>query len=48
MPAVKSLIAHQRNDAGWRVMAPPLAPLADADAQRLIVEFEKVLTAKAA
>ena len=48
MPAVKTLIAHQRNDAGWRVMAPPLAPLADADALRLTVEFEKVLTAKAA
>ena len=48
MPAVKALIAHQRNDARWRVMAPPLAPLADADAHRLTVEFEKVLTAKAA
>ena len=41
MPAVKALIAHQRGDAGWRVMAPPLAPLADADAQRLVAEFEK-------
>ena len=48
MPAVKALIAHQRDDAEWRVMAPPLAPLADADVQRLVVEFEKVLTAKAA
>jgi len=48
MPAVKALIAHQRDDAEWRVMAPPLAPLADADAQRLVVEFEKILTAKAA
>lgn len=48
MPAVKTLIAHQRNDAGWRLMAPPLAPLADGDAHRLTVEFDKVLTAKAA
>ena len=48
MPAVKALIAHQRDDAEWGMMAPPLAPLADADAQRLVVEFEKILTAKAA
>jgi 4-hydroxy-tetrahydrodipicolinate synthase len=48
MPAVKTLIAQQRGDPGWRVMAPPLAPLADADARRLTAEFEKVLTAKAA
>jgi len=48
MPAVKTLIAQQRGDPGWRVMAPPLAPLTDADARRLTAEFEKVLTAKAA
>ena len=27
MPAVKTLIAQQRGDPGWRVMAPPLTPL---------------------
>jgi len=48
MPAVKTLIAQQRGDPAWRVMAPPLAPLTDADARRLTAEFEKVLTAKAA
>jgi 4-hydroxy-tetrahydrodipicolinate synthase len=48
MPAVKELIAHQRGDPAWRVMAPPLMPLADAEAKRLTREFEKVLTAKAA
>jgi 4-hydroxy-tetrahydrodipicolinate synthase len=48
MPAVKTLIAHQRGDAGWRVMAPPLTPLGDADAKRLTNDFEKILAAKAA
>jgi 4-hydroxy-tetrahydrodipicolinate synthase len=48
MPAVKALIAHQRGDPGWRVMAPPLTPLAEAEAKRLIGEFEKALAAKAA
>jgi 4-hydroxy-tetrahydrodipicolinate synthase len=48
MPAVKALIAHQRGDAGWRVMAPPLTALADADAQRLVAEFESITAAKAA
>ena len=47
MPAVKTLIAQQRGDAGWRVMAPPLTPSDDADAQRLVNEFEKIF-AKAA
>ena len=48
MAAVKTLVAQQHGDAGWRVMAPPLAPLADGDAKSLVAELEKALTAKAA
>jgi 4-hydroxy-tetrahydrodipicolinate synthase len=48
MPAVKALIAHQRGDAGWRMMAPPLSALAEGDAQRLIADFGKLATRKAA
>jgi 4-hydroxy-tetrahydrodipicolinate synthase len=48
MPAVKVLIAHQRQDAGWRVMAPPLSSLSEGDAQRLIADFGKLATRKAA
>ena len=48
MPAVKTLIAQQRGDAGWRVMAPPLSALSDADAQRLVADFENIGAAKAA
>jgi len=48
MPAVKTLIAQQRGDPGWRIMAPPLMPLNEAEAKRLVGEFEKVLAAKAA
>jgi len=40
MPAIKTMIAHLRNDPGWRVMAPPLTPLGEADAQRLVAAFE--------
>ena len=47
MPAIKTMIAHYRNDPGWRVMAPPLMPLDDADARRLIADFETI-PAKAA
>jgi 4-hydroxy-tetrahydrodipicolinate synthase len=47
MPAIKTMIAHYRNDPGWRIMAPPLMPLDDADARRLIAEFETI-PAKAA
>lgn len=48
MPAVKALIAHRRRDPAWRIMAPPLSPLPDADAQRLIRDFDAVAAAKAA
>jgi 4-hydroxy-tetrahydrodipicolinate synthase len=48
MPAVKALIAQQRGDAGWRVMAPPLAALSDADAQHLVADFASIAAAKAA
>jgi hypothetical protein len=48
MPAVKVLIAHQRGDAAWRLMAPPLSALAEGDAQRLIADFAKLATQKAA
>jgi 4-hydroxy-tetrahydrodipicolinate synthase len=48
MPAVKTLIAQQRGDAGWRVMAPPLSALSDPDAQRLVADFENIAAAKAA
>jgi 4-hydroxy-tetrahydrodipicolinate synthase len=47
MPAIKTMIAHYRNDPGWRVMTPPLMPLEDSDARRLIADFEMIL-AKAA
>jgi 4-hydroxy-tetrahydrodipicolinate synthase len=47
MPAIKTMIAHCRNDQGWRVMAPPLMPLGDTDARRLIADFETI-PAKAA
>lgn len=40
MPAIKTMIAHYRGDPGWRVMAPPLTPLSEADAQRLVAAFE--------
>jgi 4-hydroxy-tetrahydrodipicolinate synthase len=48
MPAVKTLIAQQRGDPDWRVMAPPLMPLNDADAKRLMHEFGEALAAEAA
>jgi 4-hydroxy-tetrahydrodipicolinate synthase len=48
MPAVKALIAHQRNDAGWRTMAAPLSALSDAQAQKLIADFGKLSAAQAA
>jgi len=48
MPAVKVQIAHQRNDAAWRTMAPPLTALTDAQAQKLIADYGKLSSAKAA
>jgi 4-hydroxy-tetrahydrodipicolinate synthase len=48
MPAVKVLIAQQRGDVAWRVMAPPLSALAEGDAQRLIADFGKLAARKAA
>jgi 4-hydroxy-tetrahydrodipicolinate synthase len=48
MAATKTMIAHLRGDPGWRVMAPPLTPLSDADAQRLTADFDALLAAKAA
>jgi 4-hydroxy-tetrahydrodipicolinate synthase len=48
MPAVKALIADQRNDAGWRTMAAPLTALTDAQAQKLIADYGKLSAAKAA
>ena len=48
MPAVKALIAHQRGDAGWTVMAPPLTALTDAQAKKLIADYVKLASAKAA
>jgi 4-hydroxy-tetrahydrodipicolinate synthase len=47
MPAIKTVIAHYRDDPGWRVMAPPLLPLDGADARRLIADFATI-SAKAA
>ena len=48
MAAVKAAIAARRRDPRWRLMAPPLTALTEADAQRLGADLDAVLAARAA
>lgn len=48
MAAVKAAIAVRRRDPRWRLMAPPLTALTDADAKRLGADLDAVLAAAAA
>ena len=38
LPALKSVVAHGRNDSGWRNLRPPLEPLDEANTARLVSE----------
>lgn len=48
LPAIKALIAHQKKDATWARMRPPMVDLAPAAAKTLIAAFERALASKAA
>jgi hypothetical protein len=36
IPALKALIAHYRDDAGWAAVRPPFVPLPAADADKAV------------
>jgi 4-hydroxy-tetrahydrodipicolinate synthase len=41
-PAIKALVAHVANDAGFLRTAPPLVDLPEVDARALIAAFERL------
>ncbi|MFC7399536.1 dihydrodipicolinate synthase family protein [Chelatococcus sp. GCM10030263] len=48
MAAVKALIAHRRDDAGWVAMRPPLTELAAADRAAVADRFDRIMATPAA
>lgn len=46
MSAIKALISARTNDAGWRIMRPPLDPLSAAQTRKLAAAIAAVRSAK--
>lgn len=48
LPAIKALIAHQKKDAAWARMRPPMVDLPAEATRTLVAAFDRALAAKAA